>query len=174
MRRPRGHLLQGHLGIKNHSAASQGPLAEPLGCPRATCEATAALPAMTRGPEEAPGGTAPRPLLGAPRGSPESPKSLTVQRFSLIYDGPRRPQKGTPEGPPGAARRAPGGPQGIPQEPASRAPGGPQGGSQKLPRGPAKDTPRASFWGGFEALQNSENAVPVTLLGGFCYYCPSS
>ena len=137
VRRLRGHVLQGQLGVKNHSVASQAPLSEPLWCLRATCEATAAFPAMPRGPEEAPGGTAPRPLLGAPRGSPESPKSLTVQRFSLISEGPRGGpwrafwalQKGTPKGPPRATRRAPGGPQGIAQEPASRAPGDPQGGS---------------------------------------------
>ena len=146
MRRLRGHLLQGQLGVKNHSVASQGPLSEPLGCPRATCEATAALPAMPRGPEEAPGGTAPRPLLGAPRGSPESPQSLTVLRFSIISEGPR----GGLGGPSGPSKRAsqralpepPGEPQEAPRESPRSRPVGPQEAPKEAPKSSPEGPPR--------------------------------
>ena len=77
------------------------------------------------------------------------------------------------QGAPGGAQEAPRSPSPAGQLGPRSRPGGPQGGPQKLPRGPAKDTPRASFWGGFEALKNREIAVPVTLFGGFSYFCPT-
>ena len=164
--RPRGHLLQGQLGVKNHSVASQGPLSEPLGCPRATCEATAALPAMPRGPEEAPGGTALWPLLGAPRGSPKSPKSLTVQRFSLISEGPR----GGPGGPSGPSKRAPqralpeppGEPQEAPRESPRSRPAGPQEAPKEAPKSSPEGPPRTSREPPFgEASRPSKTAKTV-------------